>query len=168
MRLQCFLPLFGCLDELKIGARAAAPRDASPYDRSFCCSCLRETAPNTEHTLMARPCNLVSGLLSVYSYSLLSRHFPLQRSASFAREPRADYLPPKFGSKHVSSLPGPSFRVFVCRDQVETVMMNAMNTLKDKNLNPGLGWSVTDQMNIDLTQQNDTNSCVIPTPGGGK
>jgi len=52
--------------------------------------------------------------------------------------------------------------------QVETVMMNAMNTLKDYNLNPGLGWTVTDQMNVDLIQQNNSQSCVIPTPGGGK
>lgn len=52
--------------------------------------------------------------------------------------------------------------------QVETVMMNAMNTLKDKNLNPGLGWEITDGMNVNLVQQNITDSCIIPTPGGGK
>eukprot|EP00729_Bicosta_minor_P018122 gene18123-3766_t len=51
--------------------------------------------------------------------------------------------------------------------QVETVMMNAMNTLKDKNLNPGLGWEITDGMNVNLVQQNITDSCIIPTPGGG-
>lgn len=60
-----------------------------------------------------------------------------------------------------------TFATLVASAQVETVMMNAMNTLKDKNLNPGLGWEITDGMNVNLVQQNITDSCIIPTPGGG-
>jgi len=53
--------------------------------------------------------------------------------------------------------------------QVETVMMNAMNTLKDNNLNPGIGWGLADIVNVQLTQQDVADAgCIIPTPGGGK
>ena len=117
----------------------------------------RLKAPCTVHIAVGSSWLLCCLLLCVFIlYHVVLLFFQSKMEASLSSPPASS----------PSCLPF-TFATLVASAQVETVMMNAMNTLKDKNLNPGLGWEITDGMNVNLVQQNITDSCIIPTPGGG-